>query len=370
MYKKVIKPFLFLFSPDFVHNTIARMGRLTQSIWPVRWMLRKMWRRDHPRLSQNLLGLEFKNPIGLSAGFDKNVELTPLMESIGFGFATGGSVTLAERIGNDRPWFYRLPKTESIVVHAGLANKGLVKIVKSIRRNNKRTKHIRQFLSVAVVAKTSKETDQDAIIDAKNTILFALKRNLAEAIEINISCPNVGKDQPFTEPKLLDELLKEIDKLDRTVPFFIKMPNLRNLSHFDRLLQVIVKHNIQGVTIANLVKDRENVKLKDELPESISGGLSGLPTRNRSTELVRYTYSKYGDKLVIIGVGGIFTADQAYEKIRAGASLVAMVTGLIFEGPQVVGRMNNKLVELLARDGFASISDAVGADHKINQKLS
>lgn len=364
MYKRVIKPILFLFSPDFVHNTIVRKGRLVQAVSPVRWTLRKMWHYEDERLKQDVLGIKFNNPIGLSAGFDKNIELAPLMESIGFGFETGGSVTLSERKGNVRPWFFRLPKTGSIVVHAGLANKGMIEISKSIRRNKGRVKNMRQVISVAVVAKTSKETNQDAIIDAKNTIRYILKRDLAEMIEINISCPNVGHEQPFSQPELLHELLTEIDKIDRTVPFFVKMPNLRNLTHFDKLLKVVTRHNIQGVTVANLVKDRENVKLKDDLPEDIEGGLSGMPTRKRSTELVRHTYKYYGDKLVIIGVGGVFTAEHAYEKIKAGASLVGLITGLIFEGPQVVGKMNKQLLELMAKDGFANISEAIGADHK------
>lgn len=365
MYKKVLKPLLFLLPPDFVHNSIVVLGRIFQSVRPFRWLLRKIWRRDSSQLEQAILGIDFKNPVGLSAGFDKNVELSPLMESVGFGFMTGGSVTLSERKGNKRPWFYRLPKTESIVVHAGLANKGLIKIVKSIRKNAKKTKYLNLILSVAVVAKTAKETNQDAIIDAKNTILYVLKRDLAKAIEINISCPNVGKEQPFSEPKVLEELLTELDKIERgDTPFFIKMPNIRSLGDFDKLLRVIIKHNIQGVTVANLVKERGMVDSEDSLPEGVSGGLSGAPTRRRSTELVRHAYGKYGSKLVIIGVGGIFTAEHAYEKIRAGASLVGIVTGLIFEGPQVVGRINKQLIGLLEADGFTDIKQAIGADHR------
>lgn len=361
MYKKLIKPILFLFSPDFVHRATARMGRIVQAIAPLRWLLRAWWRRDDDKLRQNILGLTFENPVGLSAGFDKNVQLTPLIESVGFGFETGGSVTLAPRKGNAHPWFHRLPKTGSLVVNAGMANHGLVKIAPHIRRNHRKLRNLPLSISVAVVAKSKKETCEDAIIDAKNATLYILQHRLSQMVEINISCPNVG-GVPFAEPQMLHRLLTVLDGLERDVPFFVKMPYLEDMKHFDVLLKVILKHNIQGVTIANLIKERAGVELKDPLPETVRGGLSGAPTREHSLKLVRHAYEYYGDQLVIIGVGGIFSAEDAYAKIRAGASLVALITGVIFEGPQVVGRINRGLVKLLERDGFQSITEAIGAD--------
>ena len=364
MYKKIIKPILFLFPPDFIHNTTVRAGRVVQVLPSVRWILRKWWAYSDARLNQSILDIDFANPIGLSAGFDKNVQLTPLMSSVGFGFETGGSVTLGERKGNARPWFYRLPKTQSLVVHAGLANRGIVNGKPTIIKNSRRSKSLPLFISVAIVAKTSKETSQDAIIDAKNTILYILQHNLAKAIEINISCPNAGDEQPFTNPKMLDELLTELDKIERSLPFLIKMPQVSSLKEFDALLRIVDRHNIQGLTIANLVKDRSSVKLLEELPEDVKGGLSGAPTRKVSTAMVRYAYKKYAKRFTIIGVGGVFSAEHAYEKIRAGASLVGMITGVIFEGPQVVGKINKGLIKLLDEDGFMSITEAIGADHK------
>ena len=364
MYKKIIKPILFLFPPDFVHSTTVRAGRVVQVLPPVRWILRKWWAYSDARLNQSILDIDFSNPIGLSAGFDKNVQLTPLMSSVGFGFETGGSVTLGERKGNARPWFYRLPRTQSLVVHAGLANRGIVNSEATIIKNSRRSKDLPLFISVAIVAKTSKETCQDAIIDAKNTILYILQHSLSKAIEINISCPNAGDEQPFTNPKMLDELLTELDKIERSLPFLIKMPQVSSLKEFDALLRIVDRHNIQGLTIANLVKDRSSVKLLEELPEDVKGGLSGAPTRKVSTAMVHYAYKKYAKRFTIIGVGGVFSAEHAYEKIRAGASLVGMITGVIFEGPQVVGKINKGLIKLLDEDGFMSITEAIGVDHK------
>ena len=363
MYKKIIKPILFLFPPDAVHRATAGTGRVVQVIPPVRWLLRVWWQHDDARLNQQLCGVTFTNPVGLSAGFDKNVQLTPLMESVGFGFETAGSVTLAPRRGNARPWFHRLPKTGSLVVNAGMANRGLVNLTPHICRHARTLKKMPLSLSVAVVAKSKQETCEDAIIDAKNAVMYIVRHDLAQMVEINISCPNVG-GVPFAEPDMLDTLLTVLDDLERAVPFFVKMPYLEDMQHFDALLEVISRHNIQGITVANLIKNREGVKLEDPLADDIRGGLSGVPTRAHSTAMIRHAYQRYGERLVIIGVGGIFTAEHAYEKIRAGASLVAMITGVIFEGPQVVGRINRGLTQLLKRDGFSSISEAIGADHR------
>ena len=364
MYKKIIKPILFMFPPDMVHKMIALTGRAIQELPLARLLVEKKWRYDNSKLSQSFLGVDFANPVGLSAGFDKNIQLTPLMESVGFGFETAGSVTFEERAGNVRPWFYRLPKTSSIVVHAGLANYGVVTMYSSIKRQQKIAMRIPLNISVAVVGKTSSSTTEEAIEDAVKTVEYILQHRLANMIEVNISCPNAGDSQPFSRPKVLKQLLTRLDQINRDIPFLVKMPNLFDENTFDQLLDIVATHNIQGLTIANLVKDRDMIEIKDYLPNSIKGGLSGEPTRGNSTKLISRAYERYGDKLLIIGVGGIFSAEHAYEKIRAGASLVAMITGVIFEGPQVVGRINRGLVELLESDGFSTISEAIGADHK------
>ena len=363
VYKKLIKPILFLFSPDFIHGATIRAGRIVQFFPPLRTLLRRWWGYRSPRLEQQLLGITFKNPVGLSAGFDKNVQVTPLIESVGFGFETAGSVTLSPRRGNPRPWFHRLPKSQSLVVYAGMANHGLPAMKQGILRNHKKLQHMPLSISVAVVAKDRNETNNDAIIDAKNATTYILQHKLSQMVEINISCPNVGT-VPFSEPEMLEKLLTTLDGIERTVPFFVKMPHLENIQEFDALLQVIARHNIQGVTIANLIKDRQNIQLKDPLTDDIRGGISGEPTRKHSTELIRHAYQHYGDRLTIVGVGGIFSGKDAYEKIRAGASLVALITGMIFEGPQMIGQINRELAMLLQKDGFQSVSEAVGADYE------
>ena len=368
MYKHVIKPLLFLLTPDFTHRLIVFCGRVAQALTPVRWAIRNSWSFQDNSLQQEVSGITFRNPIGLSAGFDKNIQLSPLMEDIGFGFASGGSVTLEPRRGNRRPWFHRLPKTKSVVVFAGMPNKGLRKIRNYIERNTHRANSAVSVVSVAVIAnKTTIEqaggrpSEQAIINDVKKATEYIIRNKLANVVEINISCPNAGKE-PFIEAESLDVLLTTLDIVPRDVPFWVKMPHLYDIKQFDALLGVIVRHNIQGVTVANLVKDRSKIDIKDPLTDEIRGGLSGAPTREHSLELIRHAYKKYGDRLIIIGVGGVFSAEDAYAKIKAGASLVGLITGLFFEGPQLIGRINRGLVELLKKDGFSHISEAVGAD--------
>ena len=231
-------------------------------------------------------------------------------------------------------------------------------------------------VSVAVIADKSTKDEFGPVVpeeyiirDVKKAVSYIVENNLARVIEINISCPNAGKE-PFIYADTLETLLSELDSVERNVPFWVKMPHLYDLKQFDSLLKVIVEHNIQGVTVANLIKDRERVDLKDPLTDDIRGGLSGEPTRAHSLELIKHTYKNHGDKLTIIGVGGVFSAEDAYAKIKAGASLVGLITGLFFEGPQLIGRINRELLQLLKNDGFSSISEAIGADFNKKQKKS
>lgn len=376
MYKHVIKPILFLFSPDFIHHTIILAGRIIQMIPPMRWILRKWWAYEDVSLEQDLLGVFMKNPVGLSAGFDKSSEVAPLMENVGFGFASAGSMTLEPRRGNKRPWFHRLPKTKSLVVFAGMPNKGLLQKRQHILRNRCKLHHMPTIMSLAVIAnKTTldkyqgRPTEKAIVSDVKKTTEYIVKHKLSDIIELNISCPNAGRE-PFLEPKSLELLLSAIDTVNRDIAIIVKMPHLEDMEQFDALLGVIVKHNIQGVTVANLVKDRSRVDFKDPLPDSIRGGLSGMPTQQHSLELIRHAYKNYGDRLVIIGVGGIFSAEDAYAKIKAGASLTALITGVIFEGPQLIGQINKELVKLMRQDGFSHISELIGVEHRKNTKKS
>jgi dihydroorotate dehydrogenase (fumarate) len=320
-------------------------------------------RRDE-RLVQKYYGIEFNNPVGLAAGFDKNGEVMPIISALGFGFGTVGSVTAKRCVGNPRPWFYRLPKTKSLVVNAGLANHGSLSVIERLGRYSSRAIH--RLPIVLSVAKTNSHQVvdiKDGIDDYITTLKRAKNQPSIKMIELNISCPNAHGGEPFTTPSRLERLLKAVDVVDVEKPIFIKMPVDLSWNDFKKLLDIIIEHNVVGVTIANLAKDRSKLKLKDDIPDNIHGNLSGKPTWEASNELISQTYLAYGDRLTIIGVGGIFSAEDAYTKIRLGASLVEIITGLIFCGPQLAAEINDDLSKILKRDGYDNIGQAIGVDN-------
>jgi dihydroorotate dehydrogenase (fumarate) len=361
-YQKVAKPMMFRHSPDSVHKGLIRTAKNVQKVPLVR-ELPKLWAHSDPALHTEVLGIHFQNPVGLSAGFDKAIETPRLMRSVGFGWMTGGSVTWGQYGGNPAPWFHRLPKSKSLVVHAGLPSEGTPVVSERVRAYD--TKIFEKLPLSVSIAKTNSATsvgDEAGIADYCKSLTVFDALDQVSLLEINISCPNTFGGEPFTTAQRLEKLLKRVDELHLTKPVIIKMPINLPVEKFDALLAVIASHAVAGVAIGNLLKDRTMAKLKDPLPDDIKGNLSGAPNKEITTELVRRTYKQYGDTLVVIGIGGIMSAEDAYEKIKAGASLVALITGLIYEGPQLVGDINKGLVKLLKADGFEHISQAVGKD--------
>ncbi len=363
IYTKALKPILFRFHPDAVHNDLVALTCWVQRIPGLRELPRLWSHYDDAMLAQDVAGITFRNPVGLSAGFDKKLVMPRMIRAVGFGWMTGGSVTWGEYKGNDGAWYYRLPKSKSLVVHAGLPSEGAH--VVSSRVAEYPVAMFEEFPLVVSVAKTNTKgtvDEADAIKDYCASLARFDSLEQVKGLEINISCPNTFGGEPFTTPKRLEKLLKAVDTLKLSKPVFIKMPINLPLRDFDNLLDVIVKHAVVAVTIGNLHKDRKAVELKDVLPDTVKGNLSGAPARAVTTELVRHTYQRYGTRLIIVGTGGVFSAEEAYEKIRAGATLVGMITGMIFEGPSQIGAINHDLAKLLRRDGFHNVSEAIGVD--------
>lgn len=362
-YVRIAKPILFMIQPDKTHSDMIKFSAFFSRFAITRGITRLVFmRKTDERLEQRLFGIRFCNPVGISAGLDKNAEMVPVSMRLGFGFSEVGSITALPCDGNPRPWFYRLPKSRSLVVNAGLGNQGSV-------INLRRLENFKTITGYPVILSVAKTNCQGVVsVNAGiNDYITTLKRakgcKNVSMIELNISCPNAYGGEPFTTPLRLDKLLKAVDKVGLKQPISIKMPVDLPWNDFRALLDVVIKHpDIKAVTIANLFKDRAGANLQDNLPDAVKGNLSGRPTFDASNELIRKTFREYGDKLKIIGVGGIFTVEDAYVKIKSGASLVELVTGIIYNGPQIAAEINYDLSKLLKRDGYNNVAEAVGVD--------
>lgn len=363
IYKFFIKPLLFGFDAELVHEATTRFGELLGKFQLGREITKALFYYKHRSLAQKIAGINFDNPIGLSAGFDYNARLTQILPSVGFGFGSVGTITNLPYGGNPKPLLGRLPKSKSLLVNKGFKNEGVDKI---IQRISKRQFLIPLGISVGRSNSATLKTLEQSINDIVESFRKLEKAKLDNSYyELNISCPNLihgGRNITFYPPGNLEKLLKKVDELRLDKPIFIKMPITESNRATLNMLKVIVKHKVLGVIIGNLQKDRTNPSFdKTEVKKAGMGNFSGVPCRARSNELIALAYKNYGNKLVIIGCGGVFNARDAYEKIKLGASLVMLITGMIYEGPQLIGQINRDLVRLIREDGYKNISEAIGA---------
>lgn len=356
IYKYLLKPIFFRFDPEDVHDHMINTGKFFSKHSITKKLFSLIFNYKNPILSQNILGLNFINPIGLSAGFDKNAELTELFPHIGFGFIEVGSVTGEPCDGNAKPRLWRLALSKSLIVYYGLKNDGALKISKRLEFKEKK---IPLGISVAMTNCYNNIEIENAIKDYEKA--FLLMEKVSDYITVNISCPNTLGGQPFTQIQNLDKLFQTLDKIDTKKPIFIKLsPDLKP-EDIDQILEIISKHRIHGIICSNLTKKRDNPKIIEKnIPDK--GGISGKVVEDLADELLSYIYKKTQKKYILIGVGGIFSAEDVYRKIKNGASLVQLITGMIYEGPQLISTINQDLAKLLENDGYKNISEAIGVN--------
>lgn len=358
LYQRLAKPVFFMINPETTHDIVSFTGELMGSNILTRKLLEINFSYKNKILNQKILGIDFENPIGLSAGFDKNAKLTSTMPCVGFGYATVGSITGDKCEGNPKPRLWRLKKSKGLVVYYGLKNAGCEKIFK--RLNGKK-------FSIPIGISVAKTNCKEAVGMTEGiddyVKAFSVMRDVGSYNEINISCPNTYGGEPFTDPKKLDALLTEIDKVKTKKPNFIKMASDLTMDEIDGIIEVVKGHKIKGFVSTNLTKNRDNKEmLESDIPKN--GGISGKPVSKLSTKQIGYIYKKTKGKYIIIGCGGVFSAEDAYLKMKEGASLISLISGMIFEGPQVISEIKQGLVELLKRDGHKNISDAVGINYR------
>lgn len=360
-YRFLIKPLLFLQNPEAVHLRATKIGTLLGNSSTARTFLSWIFGAKTPALEQRLFGITFESPIGLAAGFDYEAKLTYILPSLGFGFGTAGTLTNLPYEGNARPMLGRLPHSKSLLVNKGFKNLGVAATLRSLES-------LPQTYPVGIsIGKTNIET---IITQAQGVadIVAAFKTAEASPVnfsyyELNISCPNLKGSVEFYEPAHLEELLAALEPLNLKKPVWVKMPISKSDEEITAILEVITRHPfISAIVFGNLQRDRAtNTFDQQEIAACGKGNFSGLPCQARSDELIALAYKKCGQKIRIIGCGGVFSAADAYRKITLGASLVQLITGMIYEGPQLVAQINQQLPQLLARDGFTSIHQAIGS---------
>lgn len=343
LYHYVFKPIFFMFDAEFVHNVMTTTGNILGSSSITRTLTRSLFSFSDPTLRKELNNIVFPNPVGLAAGFDYNGQLPEILPSVGFGFATIGTVTYEPYEGNVKPRLGRFPRSKALLVNKGFKSIGAKEIIKKLEYRNFQ---IPIGISIGSTNKlhTSLKHQIDDIV--KTFRLFQCSAVQHRYYELNISCPNTKGGQPFTTPQRLEELLIHIDGLEVRRPIFVKMPIDLSKSETTALLDVISEHHIAGVIFGNLTKDRTNpdVHSKDRQTwKTRQGNLSGKPTWNRSNALIQLTKKRYKSRFTIIGTGGIFTPEDALYKLKIGADVIQLISGMIFEGPQLVGEINEKL---------------------------
>ena len=358
MYESFLKPIFFRFDPERMHDLFTAVGEWLGSFWLGRVIVREICDYENPMLETTVRGIHFKNPIGLGAGFDKDLRLTAIMPAVGFGFMEVGAITYHAYEGNPGPRLARLPADQSLIVYYGLKNHGAVAI-------NEKLNRLKFEFPVGVnIAKTNRADVKGERSVEDYAATYRLLAPRFAYVTLNVSCPNAQDGCTFQEPAMLEELLALIGKEKKHGPVFLKISSHLSIKEVDDILAVVEKHPfVDGFIVANLMKNRELFEFKsteEQLNKIPEGGISGKPMQKLSTDIVRHIYKATEGKYTLIGLGGVFTAEDAYEKIKAGASLVQMVTGLIYGGPLAVKWINRGLVKLLQKDGFKNIGEAVG----------
>jgi len=358
IYKKIIKPILWLLDAETAHDFV---------LWNMSWVskskvlnkiLFKFCDFTSPRIRQNIWGLDFRTPIGLSAGMDKNASAPKAWGALDFGWVEIGSVTAVSQPGNPKPRLWRIPEDKGIIVHYGLYSLGAQKIAERL----KKAEHgfiAKNFWSISL-AKTTHTPMEQAYTDYARA--FEILEPYGKMFTINLSCPNVKGFTGLQDKRLLEPILSKITQLNKNKkPIWLKIgPDMSN-QELDDVIELVKKYKIQAIVACNLYKNRDKLNLKSKYLDK-PGGISGRSIAARVNEVIAYLYRHSQGQYKIIGVGGIFDGRDAYAKVKAGADLLQIATGFVYGGPLTIKKINKQLDELLRRDGYNHISEAVGQD--------
>lgn len=336
----LFKPILFKFDPEKIHHAVTSGLRLANKVWGVPKLLKHEFTVNDPSLEREVFGLKFKNPVGLAAGFDKNAELVDELGTLGFGFIEVGTVTPLPQPGNEKPRMFRLPEDSALINRMGFNNIG-VDVVAA------RLKYVKRdgLIIGGNIGKNKITPNEDAVSDYIKC--FDKLFDVVDYFVVNVSSPNTPGLRELQEKEPLKKILSTLQSRNHkngiSRPILLKIaPDLSD-PQLDDIVEIVNESGIAGVIATNTTISREG--LESEV-KSESGGLSGKPLTKRATEVIRYLSEKSNKAFPIIGVGGIHSPEDAIEKLQAGASLVQIYTGFIYEGPGLIKRINKALLKL------------------------
>lgn len=362
LYQKIIKPVLFLFPADQVHRWFLFLGKTLGAHAAPRAAVKKLFHYHNQILAETVAGISFSNPVGLAAGFDYDADLIQITPAMGFGFHTIGTVTYGAYPGNPPPMLGRLPLSQSLLVNKGFKNSGIKAVLKKVSSQRGAIP-----LGISIGSTNQRHaTITDLIEDIAKSFEDISRADYFDYVELNISCPNLINIEHLSEKPDTSAgftlLLERLSRIPIPAPLFVKMHVEKSVPDTVALCDIAARYPfVRGMIFANLVKDRNNPAFdKKEIASAGKGNFSGKPTEKQSNILITEVYKKYKARFVIVGCGGIFTGADAYEKIRRGASLVQLITGMVYCGPQQIGAINRELAALLRADGYANVKEAIG----------
>lgn len=345
MYKLFIRPILFFFDPEKIHHFIFSLIKYGSKVPGKQWAIRCLYHINDKRLERNLFGLTFKNPVGLAAGFDKNAVLYNELANFGFGFIEIGTVTPKGQLGNPRKRLFRLKSDKGIINRMGFNNEGLEAAIEQLKKNKGK------LIIGGNIGKNTNTKPEDYTKDYLKC--FKALHPYVDYFVLNVSCPNVGSHAKLNDKDYLEELITTVQKANKALsgraqsrPILLKIaPDLNDIQ-LDEIIELVATTKIDGVIASNTSIDRTGLKAsKDKLEQIGNGGLSGQPIKDKSTQVIKYLADKSGKAFPIIGVGGIHSAADALEKIEAGAELIQIYTGFIYEGPGLIKEINKAILK-------------------------
>jgi len=337
MYKQLIRPILFCFDPEAVHHFTFSAVRIANKIPGFSSLFKSLYEVNDKRLEREVFGLKFKNPVGLAAGFDKDAKLYQELSNFGFGFIEIGTLTPKGQDGNPKQRLFRLKEDSAIINRMGFNNGGVEEAVKRLKKN-------KGVLIGGNIGKNKVTPNEEAVKDYE--ICFNALFDYVDYFVVNVSSPNTPNLRALQDKEPLTQLLQTLQNLNNTKsapkPILLKIaPDLTDEQLLD-IIDIVKETKIAGVIATNTTISREGLQSINRIE---AGGLSGKPLTKRSTEVIRFLSEKSNKAFPIIGVGGIHTAEDAIEKLEAGASLVQLYTGFIYEGPALVKAINKKILE-------------------------